>query len=348
MFSKIVIICSIFFFHFHLLAQNNDSNQTKMDYREFKDIFQKEIKDIDKDTNIHFEKYILHPANLPDWLFDLPASSQNIIYTLGISDPGMQEEDAIQLAEHRAKIITALILQPKISSMIDNYSNEQTTNSAVEFTTKYLNYFSILSLLSASKNNFEIVDQYFTSFNEAIVLIKYEISTLTTEKIDSIFVDIDVYQAERQKYNKFEMEEKYEIVGLIKTDEKDITVNDFYYSIHSLNNIFEITSRYNSEELQFQNYNFRYKGQNNNQLPIFDNLISNKLIHGLWKAFIEVLLQKILMLSQSHSMEIKQVGDDYSSRTQNLSREISESMPSFKIINIQVNNNRLYVDLDFL
>jgi len=346
MFFRLIIVFAIIIICSNILAQNTTNiSQTEKDYKKFHETLQEEIKSTDQDTASLSGEYVLHPAHLPDWFFQMPKSDQQTKYAIGISDPGMLEDDAFKLAELRAKSILSLLLQPVVTGITDNFSNERINANSDEFTTKYVNYFRILSKLSVHQENFEIVERFFTSFNEAIVLLKYNKSATLTDVTDSINVVVDVYQAERQKYNKFEMEEKYEITGKFIND---TFAENFSYSFQALNNLFEITSNFNKKELKFPYMNFRYQGQNQGHSFEFNSAGGNKLNYGLWKSFMETILQEIVIMSQSGSVAIKQVGDDFISKNQNLSRELSEASLLFKINSIEINSNRLSVKMDYL
>ena len=195
------------------------------------------------------------------------------------------------------------------------------------------------------EENCEIVNQYFTSFNEAIVVLKYIVKDSSTEASDSLNIILDVYQAERQKSNKFEMEEKYETSGFLSSNgSKEV----FFYSFRSLNNLVEITSSYNEKDLHFPYIHFRYHGQDTNPPVTMGNAISSKLNYGLWKAFLEVYSQNVLLLSQPDAVKIEKVGDGYASQNQDLTREVFESEPAVKLVNIFVSNNQLFIGLDYL
>ncbi|MCD4730394.1 MAG: hypothetical protein K8R74_07330, partial [Bacteroidales bacterium] len=179
----------------------------------------------------------------------------------------------------------------------------------------------------------------------AIVLLRDTVKKRSTGRRDSLTSIVDVYPAERQEYNKFEMEEKDEIEFTLYTSELDESYN---YSFQSLNNLFEITSSYNDIQLHFPYFHFRYQGQPQDQPNALKISITSKLNYGIWKAFLEVFLQKVYLLAQPHNVKIKKVGDDYTSKNQDFIREVSESKPSFKIVNIQISNNQLFVEMDYL
>jgi hypothetical protein len=160
--------------------------------------------------------------------------------------------------------------------------------------------------------------------------------------------NVNSYEVERQKYNKFEIEEKFEVYGSLLNSGKLDTLDIYYYTFHSLNNLFEITSKYQEGNYQFPYYNFKYQGQSADNNTLFETSINNKLNYGLWKAYIETLVQKIFNMSLAFAVDIKRVGDDYTSKTQDFSREVSEANMSFRLNKIVINNNRLLLELDYL
>jgi len=326
-------------------AQDNTVNKTEKEYQYLKQTLNKETADIESDTTC---LKILHPASLPDWFSSIPPSDYSVLYALGISDPGMDQESAYKLAELRAKSVIGLLIHPRITSMIDNFSNEEYHTTSDEFVTKYENVFSMETNMASTTHSFEIANQYLTSFGEAVVLMKYNHDESRPELYDTMSVMVNTYQVERQKTDKYEIEERYEIRGFMKTGKDSLDYPFFLYSYKSLNNLIEIESRFGNEVLTFPYANFRYLETSDSLYPIMNENLIRKLNYGLWKAYIEILTKKISLLSHTLSGNIKQVGDDYSSQNKNLSREISESNPSFKINYVRISNNCITIDVDYL
>jgi len=338
-FSALIIICC-----YQLTAQETISKRVDNDYRQFREIFDRELES--SDTSGYLNKISFHPVSLPAWLSNIPDSDDKIIYAIGISDPGLEQEEAVALAMLRAKIISALFLKPKISSITDNYSKEGDNPASSQFVTKYINYYRLLASLNASQEQFQLVDQYFTSFGEAIVLLKYNRSIPIGDKVDSLMLKIDIYQAERQLKNRFELEEKCEVYGLSKQNNGNEEIDLFYYFYRSVNQFYEIVSRYNGEEIAFPQIVFRYQSLSGSVPFSGTNQASYKLTNGLWKAFLESLIQSYTVAAINRDVEISQLGDHYSSSAQNLSREIVETDPTFRIKGLRINSNRLSVVLN--
>lgn len=340
---KFRLLCCVLFLTMHIpvVAQESGSNQIENDYRNFRETFKQEFTGLDSSTASN--NIAVHPVQLPAWLSGIPDSHENCIYAIGISDPGMTFDDAVELATLRAKVIAALLHKPKVSSVTDHYSNEINKGSADKFLTKYVNYYQLFAALPIEQENFQLIEQHFNSFDEAIVLLKYTPELTSNTRADSILLKIDIYQAERQQSNRFEFEEKYEMYGLSKQSNSDEDIDIFYYFFRSVNQFYEIVSRFNGVELDFPQNLFRYQSLNNTESTVGENSISYKLTNGLWKAYLQSLLQSYTLSIDDPDINLAQLGDNYSSSTQNLSRELVMASPDFRIGGLHISNNRLSV-----
>ncbi|MEZ5195868.1 MAG: hypothetical protein R2764_05585 [Bacteroidales bacterium] len=243
-------------------------------------------------------------------------------------------------------MIATAFSDSKITFIIDNYSNEKAVENSDDFYTRYENLFSIRSAAVSDESNFELINQHFTSFNEAIVLIKFTIRE--SNSADSLLLTISSYEAERQKLNRFELVDKFELNSIEHDSSNAGSINAMYYSFQSLNNLFEIKSVNNGKDYLFPYLNFRYQGLNDSSDKQFESGFSTKLNYGLWKAYIETLVQNIFMLSQVYSVKVSQVADDYTAQNQHFTREVSEANLSFKINSLQVSGNRISIEVDYL
>jgi hypothetical protein len=344
---RLNIFSFVFLTSVYVQAQDNSMNNTEMDYSNFKTTLIKETNSYAKDILVQ-PRNTLHPVNIPDWFADFSLANDQCLYAFGISDPGMEKDTAFQLAMLRAKSLIALMVHPVVASLTDNFAKEKSDDRSDEFTTKYENLYRIDSSIEAPEEAFEIADSCFNSFGEAIVLLKYHLNFINHAEIEHISITIDAYQVERQKHNQFETQERLSMTvsacSLMDTSHKET----FSYSCISYNNLYEIESQINNREIKVPYFYYRYAVKNDSTTIGDENNGSEKLSYGLWKALAEQVVQKIILLSQPFAANIKQVGDQYSTENKSLSREISEAHPSFKLINLNISNNYLAVDMDYL
>lgn len=326
------------------IAQNVAGDQIDRDYHQFRKVFNREVTS--SDTSDVSNNIAIHPASLPEWLSILPSENSGSLISVGISDPGMAQEPAIELATLRAKMIAALLLKPQIKSITDNYSIDRSASRNKRFANKYLTYYRLLAGINSSPKQFETVYEGMTSFGEAIVVLKFNPSLPVMEDSDSLMLKVEMYQAERQKQSNVEFEEKCEVYGLSKNNNRDDQYDIFYYLFHAVNQFYEVVSRYNGETFEFPIAVFRY--QNLNSAEINENypVVAIKLTNGLWKSFLVSLVQQMVLLTEGSDVYVKQVGDQYKSSSQNLSRELAAINPQLTLRGLRVVNNQLSVILN--
>lgn len=112
--------------------------------------------------------------DLPDWFFNPPKSNSNTFYTLGISDPGLTREQATVQAEHRAMLTFSLLQGVEVQGIEQSESNDL-GEEIIEVLSR-----SVVSK-SYPRLYFENVKGFFTSNNEAIVLLKTSFYDLPEE-----------------------------------------------------------------------------------------------------------------------------------------------------------------------
>ena len=333
-------ICISVLIVLHIAVCTSAFSQVEVDkdYKKFKDEFKKEVVQYDSSES---KTLVLHPAGLPVWFLKIPEPDDDNYYTIGISDPGMEWKEAQKLALLRAKCMYAFMVSPEVTSLADNYSDEKSIQTSEGFVTKYISYFQTHSAIVL--NEVELVDSFFTSFNEAIVLAK----VLNGHRgNDRLITYGNVYQVERQKTGTFEMEEKHHLYGTFYHGEEDSI--GFNYKIYSVNNVFDISSEMGEQTFEFPYLNFKYTVSENSADINSDGIVYSILTWGLWKSFFESFMQELYSLSQNRPVSVKQVGDDYTSRTQHLSREFTRAKPVIKISFLHVENNHLFLELDYL
>lgn len=338
-FLAFIFILSAIPFNFCIAQVNPD-----VDYRKFQDEFSKETDSL-QDDSLKKSKHVLHPAGLPDWIKQLPQSFDGTYYAIGISDPGMNNEKAFDQALLRAKSVLSFLLAPNFESLADNYSDEKSGAANSSYKTKYISFYRLQSDIIVNDSNVKVIENYFTSFNEAIVLI--EVTPPVDESV--VFSSVaNIYQDERQNTGSYTMVEKYHMMGSI-LNEKNEKQKNYEYTIYSINNIFEINSTLNNTVIEFPYLNYRYTTDTTSIASSSENEFGSKMNYGFWKSFIESFLQELYSMQQDQPVIIKTTGDNYgSSHTKILTREISVASPALKLSSINLINNHLSVKLEYL
>ncbi|MCF8367738.1 MAG: hypothetical protein K9G76_01755 [Bacteroidales bacterium] len=342
MLSKIVYLASIYvLLPVMLISQEIKSTGPDKDYQKFSQTLNKETTYQQKNSG-QLSNYVLHPVQLPAWFFKPSDADSNYIYGIGISEPGMPEKEAFELATLRAKSVIALLSNATLKTMADNFIQESNGEKGSDFTTKFTNFYRVEAREAFDTSGFVLVDTYFTSFNEAICLFKYHRS----KNLPNSYIKVvaDVYQAERQKHNTFEAEERFDCSGKLFFGNDS---SSFHYMIHSFNNVFEITSKVNSDSLIFPYFNFRYT-QSDEDTQQYPANFQSKLNYGLWKSFFEVFLQELYFIAQNPDVSVKQIGDVYTDQTLNLARETTHVTLPVELRNLYISNNHFAMKLDLI
>ncbi|RLD64436.1 MAG: hypothetical protein DRJ01_00800 [Bacteroidetes bacterium] len=332
---KLIYTFILLSFVFSLNAQVNKTSKRKIIEIE------KEKKDFEnnffEDFEANFEEdntnYLVNttPCYIPSWLFNVPKSTNDYIYAIGISDPGMDSADAIQLASVRAKSIVALLNNSNIRNVTDFYSNLKSNANENMF-----EYYSQI-LASRKVSNDSIINSFYTKYDEAVVLLRIPTNIINSDDYDFITMDCKLYKMDMNMEYATQYEAMFEIDANKYNEDTCFTS---HYILTEVNNNVDILTEYMDNKISIPNYYFNYKifvnDSNSNQLSA-DN--------GLWKEYIKSILLKVLNLSQINSVKVKTMRENYSSIYEKMTREVSNNNLQFDIDNIQVIDNRLKVGI---
>ena len=333
---KLILPLILLFFVSLLNAQVNQTSKTQIkeiekNKSDFENTF---IENFQPSFSNNNPKDLVNtsPCYLPTWMLNPPKATNDNLYIIGISDPGMDSITAVKLAALRAKTIIVLLNNSNIKNVTDFYSNIQSQT--------HKNMFEYYSQIFASYNigNEIIVKNFYTKYNEAIVLIKIPTNDTTLFNKDSITVNCELYKMDMN----MEYGTQYEAMFSINTKKYNgDTCSNSNYVLTEVNGNSDVLTEYLDNKITIPNYYFNYK--------IFENDSSHiqlKADTGLWKEYIKSILLDILNLSQINSIKIKTFAEDYSSIYEKMTREISNNNLQFNIEAIQIINNKLDVQLN--
>lgn len=245
---------------------------------------------------------------LPGWFLTPPVSPDNsCVYLIGISDPGLNRDDATAQAVARAKVTINYFIQK-----VDNYL---VTIRIENGSTEPFKGFMDEKYLSA---NFETVDTYITNHNETIVLVKYTFTERPkSTKADSIQIkSLSKYYITDDGKNA---ESYLEYVS--KTSEGPEMVR-LYYSMNQNNNNDSITSIYETKENaitpNLTKLNCKYPNQIGSQIDAITNQRFKEnvkeqyyLNNGLWSAYVQCFEKVTFKLNTSFTETLRKTNETY-------------------------------------
>jgi len=295
--------------------------QTK---EEFEEIFIKETESKAKDKSgspnfKNIKNLSYYPDTLPSWFFNLPQRVDESIYAIGVSDPDLPPEEAAIQALFRAKTIAGMFNKSKFQYFKDIYTSEQTNNEQQSYHQRFDTYFKVVSSLKTSDDNFVVLDQHFTRYNEAIVLIKYtspETKLLKEKKPLQISSEGTVLYIELQVEEAFEPQADYELISGIKPMSQEPQTAKFKYI--SKDNNYYSESSFLGKNMAFPSYFYKYTNPN---LP--ENSEPYTYYRGLWGELTRSLMKQLMQNIENNSVKIKSVGQQYNPEITNLTREIA-------------------------
>jgi hypothetical protein len=227
---------------------------------------------------LFFVSHILTAQNgLPEWFLNPPVSDNNVFYSIGISDPGIDEKNAYLQAEMRAKYVFNLMnaYPLQISSKLESVSNGI-------FNKNY------------PKAYFEIVNKSLSKNNEALVLLKITYLQFNeNEKVDSINIKglMDRFEQYQPGITNTISELSFKIF-------EDDFLYKYYYQSSSSNDSIKILSTIDIkngnaliEQKKFditRNYSYpNYTNKVTASKKLFPNINTRKctLQKGLWYAY---------------------------------------------------------------
>ena len=335
-----IMLCGVLVHPQSETKKNKGGRPIEKQYENFKMTFDKEVGDeagADTKEQVKFVSH-LRPYELPAWMLQfksLPGTDQLLVF--GISDPGLDTLMAIQQAKIRALGLLSIFRGAMVQNITDVYSNESDFDDIVG---KFTSYSKIEAISTATLGQLEIFDQGFTGYGEAIVLAGIKERALVVES-ESPVVVADYFISEEGEYDDLFVYNTYNF----RVDSPGEFTSGF--SCHNTKRSILISSIHNNRELEFEYGRFKYYFRQEiviSEEELFRYSYSD-LSDGLWNAYLSGILRQVEM-AEKHTSEIKRMGDRYSGKFQNLSREISNIQLGFELSGIFIKDNKLYVKLN--
>lgn len=246
---------------------------------------------------------------MPLWFFEFPASDSGTIYSIGISDPGIDDSTAKFQATHRALLTAGLMMGSDISGVFDDYHSE--SGKKYEEMNKIRNLFPLVG-------KYYIADSFNTRFKEKVVLLKFIKNVIDTIRIN---VSIDYYKSQVESYigtkNYVSISTKYRV-----------DTCKYLYSYEQNGNDFSIVSIANkrSYEIPLGMYQYFKTGTDEREDIIY---LQHK---GLWYGYYQAFIDGVALMTSTVRSRSKSLGQVENQDSQKqLAREIMNNKLIFRI-----------------
>ncbi len=347
MMRDVLLFAGLLLFQSVLFSQNTDpakqnSNVQPIEkqYDSFRNTFDKETNSSpDKPKKQDRNKTVsnLQPFTLPDWVtnFQVP-DQENMILTLGISDPGLDSANATKQAIIRAKGLLTMFCESTIQNITDSYTNQYQGSDILG---KYTSFSKIEPRGNFPVSAFKIFKKEFTSFGEAVVLAGIPKSACNSS-YPEITVKAEYFLSEEGEYDNPKI---YGTYCLLISDDEGTTAD---FTAHKTKKSILVTTTLNGDSLAFDYGKFKYFSESPVELSD-DELLEYStadLTNGLWNAWFAASLRQMEM-AEKHTSEIRKMDDNYTSKYQNLTREVSENQLGFKPARILIKDNIFYLKM---
>lgn len=351
MMRDVLLFAGLLLFQSVLFSQNTDHSKQNSSTQPIQKQYDSFRNTFDKETNsspVNPEKKErnktvsnLQPFTLPDWVtnFQVP-DQENTLLTLGISDPGLDSTDAIKQATIRAKGLLTMFCESNIQNITDSYTNQY---EGSEILGKFTSFSKIEPRGNFPVTRFTVYKTEFTSFGEAVVLAgipKAACNSGSSETSSEIKVKAEYFLSEEGEYNNPKI---YGTYCLLISDDEGTTAD---FTAHKTRKSILVSTTLNGDSLEFDYGKFKYFTESPVELSD-DELLeySNAdLTNGLWNAWFVATLRQMEM-AEKHTSEIRKMNDNYTSKYQNLTREVSENQLGFKPAKILIKDNIFYLKM---
>jgi len=342
---SIVIATMLLLISFSLVAQENTQLIDQDKERFEKNVFNKEFGD-EEDT-IDVERKLLDkiPEKLPDWVFQ-PIVKSEKIRVVGFSDPNMDKNLAYQQAVMRAKAIYALLDLSLVSNITDDYTNMKESGKYALYSTKFQDFALSKSQFVYNKEAIQLVDTFYTKYNEGIVLIEIDRNKNDSVAMDTLIVRGEHLQVFIERNFQKERVEFFNLFSQEKTADDSLDVHS-QYNYKIVNRSYDINSNFGTRKIEFQVRTYNYR--TNLEFVKDSTSIESReyrLNKGLWNAYLTGLLSNITVLSKLLASQVKNSNDFYTLKNEGLIRTVARNKVSFGFNDFKMYQNQFYIDLN--
>ncbi|MCU0369879.1 MAG: hypothetical protein MUC31_00550 [Bacteroidales bacterium] len=331
----LVIWIPLLLFPFCLYSQGNERSYQEIDenYRQYRVIFDKEVNALDTHATagqpVNPAALSTIPSRLLQPLDDLPGR----IYATGISDPGIDSSLARSQAIYRALLLASMMNGTAVSNLVDHYVQDYQLSSP-EFSGQYFDYFEFTSEATCEIAKAAVLQESYTDFGECIVRIEYRAEPGTGPSY--VFRTVGVI-------NEFEKDGVFECNTRIESGSKslaDSRAGDFLFICRMVNGLADVESYFQGKLLPVTAARLKYRSPGNEDETLPPEGV--KTDRGLWNALLTSVIKALTIEIRSQTGQVKSATDNYSDKTQALSREAVTGTLTFRLDRIFIQDNHLW------
>ncbi len=331
------------------ICQNSGNRATRVDYdySKFKSTFQKEFgekKILELEVKESNSQKVFNKTDLPSWAKILPTPTNKVIYAIGVSDPGMQQDSALLLAIIRAKALCALLNNVTMNGLSDYFIEEKDLANGDILSSVYKEFNKMESNLLYNQDNFKILEKTFTNNGESIVLVSIDISQPNIVDTASINCLVELSSSHIVKNNKKTLTYRSDIFALNKLS-KDNSRDNFYYVIKKKDKQLATKSFYYGSPISQNNSLMSYNSTNSDSND--ELALTCSLEQGLWHAISSILLQTYTLNFNENNVIQSGMTDNHVKVSKDINRILSSKELSAHLLGLNIQSNILKLDISF-
>lgn len=319
----------------------------KAQSRDFEKIFLKETQDspvADNNRNFkHIKSLNFSSDTLPDWFFNLPNNEKRKVYAIGISDPDLPYEAAIEQALHRAKSLAVLFHNVQIQFYRDSYSYMDFQDQYDQYAQRFDTYFKFSGEANVTPSSFQVIQQYFTKYNEALVLIQFNPlkKRRTPKNSDYINTVGTSFHVEMQMDEVLESQGEQELNSTYTTADGQELNSNFIFREKG-NRTLSISEHLGEPHaFPLHPYSYSTPWQKINCEPLVS-------YNGLWSIFIKSFIFNLSVEFEQNSTQIKTLEEVYNTQMRTLNREIAIAKRKLTLNGIEFEDSNMIFHLNLL
>jgi len=341
--NRLILLVFFLLISFEIFSQETKTeiiNQDKRNYE--KNVFDKAFEEINDSLNYQ-KRYDLIPEQLPDWFFQVTQNTSPV-EVIGVSDPGMEWSHAKKQAQIRAVALYAMLNSSAVSNITDDYTNLHEGAGYALYSTKFQDFVLTKAKIVCDLSAVEVVDTFFTKYNEAIVKIRINNNFHSLTAKDTIYATGEHLQVFVERNYKRDKLEFFNLIINRKGDTGFCSLSCQYHYKQAYNG-YDIISKFGNDTIDFKARTYSYRTDLEFTADSSDTDFKFfRLDKGLWNAYFTGVLTNITWLSNQLSGTVSNTNDFYTLQTEGLIRTVSKNRVSFDLQQFKMVENNLYLD----